>query len=108
MNVTIALGMVIPHPIITQTLAEAVESLKREGWTGLLVDTPEDVSEHELSFRRAVRDGRAPTIGEVLAAYYVAAMEALDKAYYEDDEITNGQYRYRKSVVRRLVFRRAV
>ncbi|GAA3722790.1 hypothetical protein GCM10022224_104500 [Nonomuraea antimicrobica] len=108
MNTAITLDMAIPHPIVKRTLAEAVESLKREGWTGLLADTPEDVSEHELTFRRAVRDGRTPTIGEVLAAYYVAAMEELDKAYYEDNEITNGQYRYRKSVVRRLVFRRAV
>ncbi|GAA3251351.1 hypothetical protein [Nonomuraea helvata] len=108
MNLSITLDMTIPHALGEWTLAEAVESLKRQRWTSLLENTPEDISEHELTFRRAVRHGRTPTIGEVLAAYYVAAMEQLDKEYYEDEAITNGQYRYRKSEIRRLVFRKAV
>jgi hypothetical protein len=103
----ITLDMKIPNGLDGWTLAEAVEGMKWQGLTGLLENTPEEISEQVLLFTWAVRDGQAPTNGQVLAAYYEAASEELDKAYYDEDALTPSQYRYRMGVVKRLVFRKA-
>ncbi|MFF3665402.1 hypothetical protein [Microtetraspora malaysiensis] len=105
MRDAITLDMKIPNGCEGWTLTEAVEAMKQRGLTGLLVESPEEISEHVLLFTWAVRDGKTPTTGQVLAAYYEAVSEELDKAYYDDDALTNGQYRYRRTKLRRLVFR---
>ncbi|MEU9887957.1 hypothetical protein [Sphaerisporangium sp. NPDC051011] len=105
MSAPITLDMRIPNGADGWTLAEAVEDLKKRGMTGLLEDDLDKISEAVFQFARAVRRGESPTIGQVLAAYYEARTAELEKAYWEDDAITKGQYRYRTGVIKRLVFR---
>ncbi len=104
---TPTLDMKISNGLGTWTLAEAVADLKKRGLIGLLTNTPEHVSEEFYGFDQAVRDGRTPTIGGVLAAYWAATVEALEEAYYGRDEITSAQYHGRLRAAKKIVFRKS-
>jgi hypothetical protein len=101
----ITLDMHVPNATGGWTLAEAVARLQEDGMIALLEKNEDVISEHTWQFWRAIKAGETPTIGQILAAYYEAATEELDKAHYEDDILNRRQYTRRKLAVARLVFR---
>lgn len=102
----LTLGMWVPNSTGGWTLAEAVESLKSRRLTRLLVNDDEELSEHVCLFERALRRRETPTTGQVWAAWYCAATEALEHEYWFEETITMEQYRARKAAITRLVFRK--
>lgn len=90
----------------TWTLQEAVDQLKKQRMTRLLKDD-DDASEQLWGFRQAVQYGNTPTIGQVWAAYYVAATDKVwDEYLDEDGTVTERQFGARKAAITRLVFRK--
>lgn len=107
MKITLALDMVIPNGADGWTLQEAIESIKAQGMTRLLERNDEIISEQIYQFESSIRDGKSPTNGQVLAAYYVVAINTLDDEYYADDsEMTSRQYAGKQAAITKTVFRK--
>lgn len=105
MRATPTPDMMIPNSVGEWTLRDAVNSLKETGTVRLLDKNDEEISEQYHGFVAAVEEGKTPTIGGVLAAWYLAVTEEIEEAYYaEDSTMTARQYGARKAALTRLVF----
>lgn len=96
------LDMIVPGT--DMTLASAVKDLKAEGLVGLMTDEDE-INESAIAFERAARHGGTATIGQVIAAWYLAKLEELEDAMYaEDSTMSNRSYGQRLAAIKRTVF----
>lgn len=105
----LSLDMKIPNGIPGErwTLAEAVKEMRRLKLTRLLENDTDALSEYVFLFQRAVRNDETPKIGEVWAAWYRAASEALENEYDAvDSAMSPSTYRGRKGAITKLVFER--
>ncbi|MFB4280823.1 hypothetical protein ACBJ59_36425 [Nonomuraea sp. MTCD27] len=103
----LSLDMHVPNFTGGWTLKQAVDELKRRRLTRLLERDDAAISERVRLFERAVADGRTPTNGQVLAAYYVVVEDLLFAGRYGDNPTLNTrQYAARRAALNRLVFRK--
>jgi hypothetical protein len=90
------------------TLAEAFANIQKLLGTRQLKlinksELDEKVSEHVRTFRLAVEVGRTPTIGEVVAAWLYASMQAVDAAWLADEDMSYRRYGALRAAVTRQV-----
>jgi hypothetical protein len=91
--------------LVRRSLTVAVAMIKAEGSTRLLIGLA-DVSENVRSLRGKLGTDQSPTIGEVLAAYYVASVDQLEAQFYADDSVMSERsYSQRFAAICRVVFR---
>ena len=91
----------------TWTLAEAFAELRRRKLTRLFAYGQEwEMCERAVMFKHAVRDGRVPRVGQVLAAWYCPADDDL-LSKFAAGGMTTAQFDARRGSITRRVFYRA-
>jgi hypothetical protein len=93
----------VPYSLGTWTLAEAATAAQTAGATNIIEPSDENLSELLSRFELNVKAGQTPTIGEVLAAYFIAVRE---QAWADSiaDRITERQRIKRTADAGRIVF----